>query len=202
MEEAIVRSIDPLVFHKWYLDDVDFHWARSFFKPAKEILAAAQNAAQEIRTIHNVSYFYAMHFRQGDFRDVCGVWGDVIDGLKCLHSPDEALQALQHHFQVPKQAALYIVPPYPLQSLGRLCQYYRCTHRELLPSFLHATKGLSAMILAQHQFAVAMQSAHAFGNIYSSWSVELIAHMRQAGRLSDVMNTRITVKAALTSSAC
>lgn len=190
VEASIIRSLDPLLFHKWYLDSHHFHWARSFFKPSKDIIAIAEDAAREIQTIYNVSHFYAMHFRQGDFQDVCGVWGDVIDRLKCVYSPDQALQVLQHNFRVPRQAVVFVVPSYPLQSLGRLCQVYRCAHRELLPLFLHATEGLSAMVLAQHQFAVAMRSAHAFGNVYSSWSVELLAHMRQAGRLADVMNPR------------
>ena len=96
--------------------------------------------------------------------------------------------------QVPKQTVLFIVPPHPLESLGRLCEVYVCTHRELLPLYLKATEGLPEMIIAQHQFTLAMESAHAFGNIYSSWSVELVANMRMAGKPADMMNMHSDIR--------
>ena len=105
--------------------------------------------------------------------------------------PEVSQRAFSAPAQVPAQSVLLIVPPHPLESLGQLCVHYRCTHRELLPHFLEATASLQSMVIAQHQFALATLAAHAFGNIYSSWSVELLAYMRMAGKPADVMNPQI-----------
>ena len=86
------------------------------------------------------------------------------------------------------QSVLLIVPPHPLEGLGQLCMHYRCTHRELLPGFLGATEGLPPMLIAQHQFALAVLAARAFSNIYSSWSIEMLAYMRSAAKPADIMN--------------
>ena len=67
----------------------------------------------------------------------------------------------------------------------------KCMGLQLLPHFLGATASLQSMVIAQHQFALATLAAHAFGNTYSSWSVELLAHMRMAGKPADVMNPQI-----------
>ena len=89
---------------------------------------------------------------------------------------------------MPAQTVLLIVPPHPLDGLGQLCMHYRCTHRELLPDFYEITEGLPPMVIAQHQFALAVLAARAFGNIYSSWSVEMLAYMRAAGKPADLIN--------------
>ena len=118
----------------------------------------------------------------------CPEWENVIDGLACIIPADVALETLQTILRVPEQTLLFIVPPHPLESLGQLCTVYRCTHRELLPDYKQATEGLPPMMIAQHNFAVAMKAARAFGNIYSSWSIELIANMRMAGKPADMLN--------------
>lgn len=171
-----------------YLENSHFQWARKFFRPAEYIRRRAELAAAEIRSVYDTQYYFAMHYRQGDFNQACPGWGDAIDGLACMIPSDVAISTLHKVLQVPEQTVLFIVPPQPEESLGQLCKVYRCTHRELLPAYKQATEGLPDMMLSQHNFAVAMESARAFGNMYSSWSVELIATMRMAGKPADMMN--------------
>ena len=241
-----MQAVRFLEYHKWYLDSAHFHWARTFLQPAQTVQHRAEHAALEIETLFGVKYFYAMHYRQGDFVGACAQWQNqhAIDGLKCLISADDALRMLRDIFQVPAtkaspcplhahlcadqseehadtsdivparhviikrcqslmdiaqtdvapstqvpaQTVLLIVPPHQLEGLGQLCTHYRCTHRELLPGFNEATEGLPPMVLAQHQFALAVLAARAFGNIYSSWSIEMLAYMRSAGKPADIIN--------------
>ena len=188
VEPDIVKNVEPLEYHKWYLDNSQFQWARKFLQPAKHILRRAEFAASEIHALYSAKYFFAVHFRQGDFQQACPSWEGAIDNLRCMISADEAFHAIHTRFKVPEQSVLFILPPHPLESLGQLCEVYKCTHRELLPHFKHATEDLTETEVAQSQFALAMQSARAFGNIYSSYSVELIANMRLAGKPADIMN--------------
>ena len=189
IERDVVASIHPMEWHKWYLNSGHFHWARSYLRPSPRILQQAKEAASEIHALYGVSYFFALHHRQGDFASACNAWGDTaIDGMKCYVSPNETYDVLYRVYRIPERVVLLIAPPQPLHSLGKLCQSYQCVHREMLPHFMKATEGLMPMVLAQYQFALAMQSARAFGNIYSSWSVELVANMRLAGKPADVIN--------------
>ena len=184
LQADFLKRMNHLMWHKRYLNDIHFGWARSFLRPAADIHHTAKRAAAEICFLHDVQYFYAIHLREGDLSG----WDGLIDGFNSMIVAEEALHLLKYAFQVPAQAVLFIVPPQSVNDLGELCIFYRCTHRELLPSFMKATEGMTPMAIVQNQFALATQSAWAFGNIYSSWSVELLANMRSAGKPADILN--------------
>lgn len=113
MVREIVQGVRFLEYHKWYLDSAHFHWARTFLRPAPAVHHRAERAASEIKALFGVEYFFALHYRQGDFVEMCAQWQATIDGLKCLISADDALHMLRDIFQV----HAWTTPSWALSSL-------------------------------------------------------------------------------------
>lgn len=58
----MVKGVRFLEYHKWYLDNGHFNWARGFFRPASKILHQATRNATEIHFLYAVDHFYILHF--------------------------------------------------------------------------------------------------------------------------------------------
>ena len=53
-EKEVVQRVRFLEYHKWYLDDIHVHWARTFLRPAAMVQHRAQLATSEILSLCDV----------------------------------------------------------------------------------------------------------------------------------------------------
>ena len=173
---------DTLQMHKTVANSLQFAEARKWLKPASYFEDRAQAVVGTLLG-DNEAFDAAVHLRtEGDFVHACTVW-PRIDGLRCMMNDVEIAEALQGQGVAPG-CLLYIFPSAASEAVSTLCQQYRCTHR----GEVDAAEDLLYNERALLDFSIAVHASAAYGNIYSTMSVELVATMRAEGKPAAFLN--------------
>ena len=166
--------------HKTFDSSPEFMHYRTFLRPASKFVSASDRIIQRLRRELGIEEFFAIHVRlEKDFTDACRVW-DRIDNLKCHITEDEMVNELLNKHSVSIGAPVYVASGLPSESLPTLCSTFRCFQKtDVWTSDALAPFGNS---LALIDLTICSHASQAFGNIYSTFSVELAAAIRSVGR--------------------
>ena len=174
------RNQAPVQMHKTVAHSAQFAEARRWLKPAQPFRDRAQAI---VTALLGEKRFAALHFRvEKDFIWACSLW-PKIDGLQCMMHDAEIAEALLEQ-GVAAGSMLYLFPSPAPDAVLTLCQRFSCVHR----GGLDAADDLLYNERALLDFTVAMHASAAYGNIYSTMSVELVASTMAKGRPAAFLN--------------
>ena len=161
-----------------------FAEARLWLMPSQWVAERAQKVVDDL--IIGEQSFYGVHVRtESDFAHACNVWDTRIDGLRCWLDVHEIAEELEKH-GVLQGSLLYVFPAQDLENLSALCgAKYRCLHRDMVDPAQDLAYNEKALL----DYAIVEQAAGAFGNIYSTMSVELIASAQAIAKPAAYLNT-------------
>ena len=173
-----------LLMHTVVAESIQFAQARHWLKPSRSIEERAHSIVKAL--VKEDQDFYGIHVRtESDFVNACSAWEPRINGLRCWLGIHEYAAELEHH-GIQQGSLLLIFPAQAPDSLSALCgAKYTCIHRDMVDP----AHGLAYNEKALLDYAMAGHAAGAFGNIYSTMSVELVANARANGKLGAFLNT-------------
>lgn len=164
-----------LRMHKLVAQNRLFVEARQWLQPSEHLARRARQILSELN-LDNTA-FYAVHLRfEEDFVHACSVWSRF-DDLKCMVTAEETAQQLEGH-GVPHGSVLYLFPPQSAPAMATVCQgKYNCIARNAISPGV-SDHNMQALL----DYAIALHSTGAVGNIYSSMGVELVASIQAQGK--------------------
>ena len=173
--------------HKVFHQNLLFEKYRKFLTPAPRFVSTSLHIVEQIRARFGIKEFSAVHVRlEQDFIDACHVW-DRIDNLKCHIMEAELLHELKFTHGLPDKAPVYIASGLPSKSFVALCSTFVCIQKaDVWRAGKLSSFGNSLALL---DLVICSQAHQAFGNIYSTFSIELAAAMRSSGRHAAFYNT-------------
>lgn len=173
-----------LLMHKVVAESKQFASARMWLRPSRPFAKRAYQILTDLLPADKE--FYAVHVRiEEDFVNACKAWSERIDGLRCMLGVQEIADELEKH-GVQQRSVLYIFPWQSFDVVSLLCrERYKCIYRDEVDTARDLAFNEKALL----DFAIARHSAGAFGNIYSTMSVELIASLRAEGKPASFLNT-------------
>ena len=159
-----------LLMHQIIAGSQRFAEARRWLKPSRRLARRARLIVD--RLVPRGEQFFGVHLRiEEDFVHACSVWKTRINDTRCFLQVQEIAEQLQRK-GVLKGSLLYVFPPRNLKAMSALCGHvYRCIQRESVDP----GGDLAYNEVALLDFAVVEHASGAFGNVYSTMSVELVA---------------------------
>ena len=180
-EEEMVNE-GALLMHAIVAKNAHFADARKWLVPSRYLARRAHHIVNELT---GGEPFYSVHVRtEGDFVHACKVWDARIDSLQCFLTVGEIAEELEQ--RIPHGSLLYVFPPQSPEALHELCNNrYKCIHRDSIDPALELAYNERALL----DSAVVGHAAGAYGNIYSTMSVEVVASAWADGKPGAFLNT-------------
>ncbi len=111
--------------------------------------------------------------------------------VRCFVDDELLLDYLQKVAMLPTKSLLLIASEAPLHSFPRLCESYECIHKDKIwsPADSRIKHANTTLVKAYMDYLLASNAQTFYGNRYSSFSIEMIAHFRHSGRRASFYNT-------------
>lgn len=155
---------------------------RLALRPAKQYEVDIMNIVTQMVVSHNTSTLPAVHVRvQPDWVASCPFWPRT-DGLQCMVDEEELVNTLQNTFHLPEGCAILVISDTTIEELPALCHHFKCISKAELwvdrsPTFLE-----SSTTLAFVDFVLACKMELFLGNIYSTFSREVVEVLNSTGQ--------------------
>ena len=111
--------------------------------------------------------------------------------VRCYVDDELLLDFMQKVAMLPTQSLLLIASESPLHSFPRLCETYKCIHKDKIwsPAESRIKHANTTLVKAYVDYLLASNAQTFYGNRWSTFSIEMIAHFRHIGRRASFYNT-------------